>query len=252
MTDLLRCMECGGIVSSEADRCPQCHTGREGIRGVECKVCLGILKKTEATRSGYFHDSCYQKVSRPIVERKKTINCPVCQQPNPFSFSHTSSFTSKLRNYSNRIQQICAKCGHPYAYQPIAEDDPYSSCIYCGLPLEKSLEVQIIGSGYAHKVCNNNARQDREVQREVQLQRIREERREEEIRYSHKKEIEKREKKQKKLYKNLKSAIAYSVWTLFIPGGFCFFIGYYSASMFLGFLFAIRIILIIIDYLYFF
>lgn len=30
--------------------------------------------------------------------------------------------------------------------------------------LENSLEVPIIGSGYAHKVCNNNARQERELQ----------------------------------------------------------------------------------------
>jgi hypothetical protein len=68
MAHLLKCMECGGMVSSEAHQCPQCKTDREGIRGVECKVCLGILKKSEATRhGGYLHDSCYQKVSRKIV-----------------------------------------------------------------------------------------------------------------------------------------------------------------------------------------
>jgi RNA polymerase subunit RPABC4/transcription elongation factor Spt4 len=127
MADLLKCMECGGIVSSEAHQCPQCKTDREGIRGVECKVCLEILKISEATRrSGYFHDSCYQKVSRPIVERKKTINCPVCQQPNHFSYGY---FTTPRRH--GGTQHInCAKCGHPYLYQPIEKDDPYSNCMY--------------------------------------------------------------------------------------------------------------------------
>lgn len=247
MADLLKCRECGGMVSSEAHRCPQCNTGREGIRGAECKVCLGLLKISEATyaQSGYFHNYCYQKVSRPIVERKKTINCPVCQQPNHFSFSHTSSFTSNLRNYSNMIQQICAKCGHPYAYQPIAKDDPYSMCIYCGCMLENSLEVQIIGSGYAHKVCNNRARQCRELQKQKYSEEMREKQREEEIRYRQEKEREKREEKQKNLYENLKTAIADSVGTLLVPGGFCFLIGYYGGSVFFGILFAIRIIWII-------
>jgi len=249
MADLLKCMECGGMVSSEAHRCPQCQTDREGIRGVECKVCLEPLKISEATykNSGYFHNSCYQKVSRPIVERKKTINCPVCQQPNHFSFSYGYGTTSS-RNHSGSIQQICTKCGHPYAYQPIEKDDTYSICNYCGFVLKKSREVQIIGSQYAHKVCNNNKRQ----KQELQIQKNREETREEEIRYRHKKEREKKENKQKKLYENLKSAIADSVGTLLVPGGFCFFIGYYGGSVFFGILFALRIILIIIDYLYYF
>lgn len=132
------------MVSSEADRCPLCRTDREGIRGAECKVCLGLLKISEATyhNNNYFYNSCYKKISK-IVERKKTINCPVCQQPNHVSFSHGYN-TNNSRNYRGIIPQICAKCGHPYAYQPIAKDEPYSSCIYCELPLENSLEVQII------------------------------------------------------------------------------------------------------------
>jgi len=87
MADLLKCRECGGMVSSEAHQCPQCKTGREGIRGVECKVCLGILKISEATRhNGYFHNSCYQKVSK-IVERKKENNkLPGLPATTPFQF----------------------------------------------------------------------------------------------------------------------------------------------------------------------
>lgn len=86
MPDLLKCMECGGMVSSEADKCPHCNTGRDGIRGVNCKVCGGLLKFSECYRY-YFHDSCYQQVTRKIVERKKTINCPVCAEPNQFSYA---------------------------------------------------------------------------------------------------------------------------------------------------------------------
>ena len=69
-----------------------------------------------------------------------------------------------MRSYSSR-KINCAKCGHPYLYQPIEKDDPYSPCMYCGFLLEKNtLEVQIIGSVYAQKVCNNNKRQERERQ----------------------------------------------------------------------------------------
>ncbi|WP_193975067.1 hypothetical protein [Microcoleus sp. LEGE 07076] len=48
MADLLKCMECGGMVSSEAYKCPHCNTGRDGIRGVNCTICGGFLKFSEA------------------------------------------------------------------------------------------------------------------------------------------------------------------------------------------------------------
>jgi hypothetical protein len=155
-------MECGGMVSSEANQCPHCKTNCYGIRGVNCTVCGEILKFSEARRmqnpffderSDSFHDSCYQQVSRKSVE-KQTINCPVCTQPNQFS-------------YNNRNQRInCSKCGHPYEGK--VQNDTYSCCFYCGYILEKNLEVRIgKTSGYAHKLCYTPQRQSEQLQFEI-------------------------------------------------------------------------------------
>lgn len=169
MADLLKCMECGGMVSSEADKCPHCNTGRDGIQGVKCHVCSGVLKFSEARRinhfeekSEFFHESCYQQVSRKIVEKKQTINCPVCAQPNQFSYANdTQSKRFSRFRYIERIN--CPKCGHPYEYKQLQENDPYSNCMYCGFLIENNLEVHIRDKYYAHKVCNTNERQAQEI-----------------------------------------------------------------------------------------
>jgi DNA-directed RNA polymerase subunit RPC12/RpoP len=163
------------MVSSEADKCPHCNTGRDGIRGVNCLVCGGLLKFSEARRitKGYYeyaksefcHDACYQQVTRKIVEKKQTINCPVCSEPNQFSYAQQSS-NKPRSNYKERIN--CAKCGHPYEYQQTKENDPYTECKYCGFLLEKNREVLIKNyyggyDHYAHKVCYTNERQAQEL-----------------------------------------------------------------------------------------
>ncbi len=162
MADLLKCMECGGLVSSEAYKCPHCNTGRDGIRGVNCTVCGEILKISEARkmqhhllddRTNFFHDSCYQQVSRKSVENPTIkINCPVCTQPNQFP-------------YRNRNKYInCSQCGHPFECK--VQNDPYTSCFYCGYTLEKNLEVRIgkTYNFYAHKLCYTPQRQSEQLQ----------------------------------------------------------------------------------------
>lgn len=242
MADLLKCMECGAMVSSEAHQCPQCNTGREGIRGAECKVCLGLLKISEATyaHSGYFHNSCYQKVSRPIIERKKTINCPVGQQPNLISYGENNNYSGSRLHNSHFIS--CANCGHPYAYRPPEEDDPYCNCMYCGFLLEKNLEVHIKDKYYAHKVCNTKERQYLELQskknQENMVKMREEERKMREEDYQKKRE----EKKKKNFSKKLKSAIGEAYVPLLIPGGFFFVFGNFWGSLVCGVLLAIFII----------
>jgi len=168
MADILKCMECGGMVSSEAYQCPHCKTGGYGIQGVKCTVCGGLLKFSEAHRidrfeenTDFFHNSCYQKVSQ-IVDKKKTINCPACTHPNQFSYA-----TNRGNNFS-AFQLNCANCGHPYEYQQTKENDPYTECKYCGFLLEKNREVLIKNyyggyDHYAHKVCYTNERQAQEL-----------------------------------------------------------------------------------------
>jgi DNA-directed RNA polymerase subunit RPC12/RpoP len=206
---------------------------------------MGLLKISEVTYNhrGYFHDSCYQKVSRQIVEKKKTINCPVCQQPNLFSYGQNNYSGSRLHNYHSIS---CANCGHPYAYTPREENDPYCNCMYCGFLLEKSLEVQIIGSQYAHKVCNTNERQYRELQRKknqenmVKMREQERKTREEDEKKAEEKIRE--EKKKKNLSKKFKSAIDVAYVPLLIPGGFFLVFGNFWGSLVCGVLLAIFII----------
>jgi hypothetical protein len=80
-------MECGGMVSSEADQCPHCKTGSYGIQGVKCTVCGGLLKFSEAHRidrfeenTDFFHNSCYQKVSQIVEKRKQLTVLPARTQ----------------------------------------------------------------------------------------------------------------------------------------------------------------------------
>ena len=227
MADLLKCMECGGMVSSEAYKCPHCNTGRDGIRGVNCIVCGEILKISEARRmesrkfddrNDYFHDSCYQQVTRKIVE-KQTINCPVCTQPHQFS-------------YDNRNQSInCSKCGHPY--KCTVKNDTYSSCFYCGYPLENNLEVRI-GKNfnfYSHKLCYTPQRQSQQLQ----FERDREDR-------DKKISEETRLKKKKEADEKFESKLRGAFWPGLFIGGLSLAMGVWAILLF-GILFGLYLII---------
>lgn len=144
MASLSNCMECGGIVSSEANQCPHCK--KHGIHGVKCHACGEISKFSEAVRiqklsdqekNDFFHNYCYQQVGQKIVEKKKIINCPLCAQPNQFSYANRGSHYMARLHSQDCIN--CSKCGHPYKYEQTKENDPYTQCTYCEFILEKSL-----------------------------------------------------------------------------------------------------------------
>lgn len=183
MANLLKCMECGGMVSSQASQCPRCTTNYPF--GVKCVVCCQNLKRSEALKKTkeyggaenqievkFFHEACYQQVSQLRLGRSR-ITCHVCQNPIDFNTSSTVS---------------CYNCGQEIRTH--FQDPSFAPCCYCGLPLNKSLEVAVkevsrqfldgltTEKVYSHNVCYTKERQVKErglqarEQREMQNARI--------------------------------------------------------------------------------
>jgi DNA-directed RNA polymerase subunit RPC12/RpoP len=251
MAELIKCMECGGMVSSEANQCPHCKTGYIGIRGVNCHACGGLLKVSEAIRhspkSPDFHNSCYQQISRQIIEKKQTINCPVCAQPNQFSYGKSSYYRNSRNPYSsgttsrshNTERINCAKCGHPYEYKQIEANDPYEHCKYCDFLLEKNLELKILDVEsyyYAHKICNNKERQAKQVERNKYFENQEMMKKEEEHKW-----------KRKRAKENANDFVRAALIPILLFVGFCVYIGGFWTPFFFVFL-AIYLMALMVKY----
>ena len=246
MAELIKCMECGGMVSSEANQCPHC---KGSFRGVKCKACGGLLTFSEAIKvrhsfyedtSEYFHNSCYQQITCEIVEKKKTINCPVCAQPNQFSYGNYRYHRYSRRHDTERIN--CANCGHPYEYEQSEANDPYANCKYCEFLLEKDLEVKILNPQnnkdyYAHKLCNNKERQAQELETKKYYEN------QEMMRNEEKHKMERKE-----AMENANGCLQQTLIPMLILGGFCIYWGGFSLWLF-GVSFTVYLILIALMYI---
>ncbi len=180
MATLDKCIECGGLVSSQASQCPRCLTPYP--LGVKCAVCCKILKRSEAlkvkknygeigipTSVRFFHYSCHQQVSQLRTSRSRT-SCPVCK--HPFEFDTSSSIT-------------CPNCGQ--AFPTHLKNPSYAPCCYCGFTLNKNLELAVkevqgqfldgwvTETLYAHRICYTKERQEDEQiqQKNERLENIR-------------------------------------------------------------------------------
>lgn len=167
MTTLLKCIECGGLASSQASQCPRCTTRYPF--GVKCIVCCQQMKRSDALKTTkeyggaenrisvkFFHPTCHAQVSQIRIGRSRT-SCPVCKVSIQFD---TGSWVT------------CYQCGHEFSTR--LEDPSFAACSYCGLHLNKSLEVKvkevsrpfltgwITEPVYAHKLCYTQERQEEE------------------------------------------------------------------------------------------
>jgi hypothetical protein len=168
MATLLKCIQCGGLVSSQASQCQHCTTRYPF--GVKCIVCCQTLKRSEALKITkeyggaenkvsvkFFHRSCHNQVSQIRTGRART-SCPVCKYSIEFD---TSSFVT------------CRNCGHNFSTH--LEDPSFANCCYCGFRLNTKLEVGVkevrrqFLSGlltetiYAHRICYTKERQEQEI-----------------------------------------------------------------------------------------
>ncbi|MGB7893464.1 MAG: hypothetical protein WCF82_16365, partial [Microcoleus sp.] len=124
-------------------------------------------------------------------------------------------------------------------YKQLKANEPYTSCIYCKFLLEKNLEVHIETQGYAHKVCYTHERQARELERKEYKEN------------SEKKMNEERDKiERQKSRKNLEELITAPLLPLLFIGGISVYAGGFLGTLFCGLLFAIYLIIIIVEILF--
>lgn len=167
MATLLKCVECGRQVSSQASQCPRCTTSYPF--GVKCMVCCQTLKRSEAIKTTkeyggaenrvsvkFFHSDCHAQVSQIRIGKSRT-SCPVCKTAIEFD---TGSLVT------------CYSCGHSFSTR--LEDPSFASCCYCGFHLNKNLELKVKEVSrqfltgwiaepiYAHRVCYTKERQKEE------------------------------------------------------------------------------------------
>jgi F0F1-type ATP synthase assembly protein I len=167
MATLVKCIECGGLVSSQASQCPRCTTNYP--LGVKCIVCSQTLKRSVAIKITkeyggaenrisikFFHRDCHAQVSQVKLSRSRT-SCPVCKLA--IEFDTGSSVT-------------CHNCGHNFSTK--LQDPSLGTCCYCGFHLNKNLEVKVKEVSrqfltgwvnepiYAHRLCYTKERQEQE------------------------------------------------------------------------------------------
>lgn len=116
MAHLIKCIECGWEMSSEARSCPNCHT--QFPNGRVCTVCNKVGRDSDLTSGKYneelktysMHAACFAEIY-PCQ-----YSCPVCKK----------SVITHVRG--------CSMCGHPFEME---------SCRYCGESLIKDTAVKI-------------------------------------------------------------------------------------------------------------
>jgi hypothetical protein len=173
MAELLKCIECNGLVSSEASSCPHCKAS--SYRGVKCCVCDQTMKHSQeyqikvgspttfpGERESYFggHKSCYDKVyPKSLLTIYVNTHCSLCGNILKVD-------AGKVFYYEK-----CDKCGHDLDHlkELSGKYDYYNSCYYCHLRLIKSSEIKfqlynrsgLSQDYYAHKECFTASRAEK-------------------------------------------------------------------------------------------
>lgn len=133
MAELIKCIECGGRVSTKAHYCPHCHS--LDYKGSKCRICRKIDRKINLPIAPFIHKACFNEISQ------YQYSCPIC------------------KTLTTTLMSSCIKCGHPVS---LAE------CYYCHQTLITDASVKLPakkrrGYGYdtdcndfAHKICYAN------------------------------------------------------------------------------------------------
>jgi hypothetical protein len=141
MAILVNCCECGGSVSSDADRCPHC-----GCNPIPypCRKCGKPVKPSEAKE--FMHPKCAID-RRQEIDLTDAFTCPACHTVHTLStFVFKGGAGMEGMSYIESWQR-CPKCGH----QLLAH-----KCGYCGRGLFDGTGVtksSSSGFSYFHTAC---------------------------------------------------------------------------------------------------
>jgi ribosomal protein S27E len=190
MATLLNCTECGHIVSSSADKCPQCKT--YAFRGIPCFHC-GVMTSSKQRRSSFILDwedekrakffccSCWERLEKIASAARPPDTVLTCQAcGNQKVIDHVSHNFIAERCKSGKYKEVCQECGH--SNEIYLEAHAVSDCRVCGKLLNTKLEkrVELPGnahtrvsntiykSGFVHTICYTDA-VDADVQKLMQI-----------------------------------------------------------------------------------
>lgn len=142
MANLVKCAECGGMVSTEAGRCPHCggHT-----KPFTCDACGKPGKQSDCAQRVRMHTACYIQhcLSADIIADA----CPTCKAPYNYAGVTPHPDTVSIIYYS----QPCHNCGQLIAHQ---------HCYVCNRPVAEHSAIrgaakprQCHDAGYMHISC---------------------------------------------------------------------------------------------------
>ena len=165
MPELLKCIECGKPVSSNAWSCPHC--GIREFTGVECHYCRKISKISELSvkeKQGYdslildyyYHSSCLKSIrddgrvaEEPKIEKGSCSVCGYSYVVKPTDYRSSSEW-----GYYYAVR--CSNCGQGVSSKP--DMTKISVCLVCNhdVATEKAVCIDYLGEKcYLHSVCNS-------------------------------------------------------------------------------------------------
>jgi predicted amidophosphoribosyltransferase len=131
MTQLIKCIECGGTVSEVAQQCPHC--GTKFIKGEICDACKKPFKHSELE---YFQNSKIKHLQLMTDSYKHPDNSPIylCEKCTKYNETFLDLLKSELSQHREVIK--CEACHQ--IVKVYSEDKPDSqdvdSCPHCGHP----------------------------------------------------------------------------------------------------------------------
>ena len=148
MATLIKCIECGKQVSSDAHGCPHCG---KNPRPFYCTACNEICKPSDAHAIHAMHKSCYAKYR--AAEDINSFSCPTCNRRLAYS---------TVKKWSNGYQNFaCPGCGQPVSF---------SDCTVCHTPVADHCGIFMFHNdrtgynGRAHPSCVPNIYAERRTQ----------------------------------------------------------------------------------------
>jgi hypothetical protein len=238
MTELLKCTECRGVVSSSAKKCPHCNT--INFRDKNCAICktpviayqsqqyvspyidyddpdhkniilAGSYPSGYGERRRFYCNSCWKRLKEIDVishPPETLLRCQLCENQISVDYDRNNQLVKAGGNYT------CSNCGHSNTTE--LSIHKVSNCHICHMLLDEKKEVRVNillhprGDKFIHRICYTP-----EVKRDVEdREKVEEESRVAwetyTVRAKREREAKERDEKRQEIYSE------YVMWAMFI------------------------------------